>query len=123
MFLLNHWVHYLCLCDIVQLEWSQHHLRHVKGIVCINLGRLPSVTGYLIEGCDGTYTVGKDQSTNGICIDTQTTPTNIRSNLYFRLEHVAIGKYYFDCHTEDGAVFPAEVVACKYSKIIKKMEN
>ena len=47
-------------------------------------------------------------------MDTQTTPTSIRSNLYFRLEWLAAGKYYFDCPTEDGAVFPAEVVVCKY---------
>ena len=83
------------------------------GIVCINLNRLISTHAFVIEGCQGTFT-GRNQSTNGICMDTQTTPTSVRSNLYFRLKQLAAGKYYFDCHTEDGAVFPAEVVVCKY---------
>ena len=49
-------------------------------------------------------------------MDTQTPPTGISSILYLSLDphdNLTIGKYYFDCHMEDGAVFPTEVVVCK----------
>ena len=53
------------------------------------------------------------QSTDGICVMTQTSPTRMTSNIYVSANHVIPGKYYFDCNTEDGAVVPTEVVVCK----------
>ena len=106
--------HYNSCADSVKLPWAQYHWTRTHGVICISLVHSSSTQGYLIEGCHGTYTGKSHQSTDGICVDTQTTPIHMRSDLYFRLERVAIGKYYFDCHTEDGAVFPVEIVACKF---------